>query len=293
MLRLATGGSHQRLWFDIQRVLAELQRICVDARAVELLNQRRKAEAIGFDELLERVSMVPESMSDPRFDTAETLSQGPTFVARHPPGSRVDVVAIRAQLRKQLSWLKGRLAEELTEREVYNSLFPIVIYTDELVHVATEGASTMWEPLQGELYDVDNGGEVFFSSIDTLLHKDDTHPLIFEIYFFCLHDGFVGQYHGQPGRVLEYCRRLAEHIPVRSPVREGFEDGPAAPVRLLPFPVRGYLMSAAAVLALWLGLHSIARYEIERESQLHNRMGFQGLKGVLGGSAEAYDSDVE
>lgn len=265
MLRVESGVSQQRLWFDIQRVLAEIQRICVDARAIALLNQRRIAEAKGFEELLERVSLMPGCAVDARFDEAEALSVGPAFVAKHPAGTGVDVVAIRSQLRKQLSWLKGRLAEELTEREVYNSLFPIVIYTDELVHVATEGESTKWEPLQGELYDVDNGGEVFFSGIDILLHKADTHPLIFEIYFFCLRDGFVGQYHGQPGRIDDYCRRLAEHIPTTLPGSDGIADGPAASVRLLRFPVRSYLLSAVGVVSLWFGLRAFATYEIEED----------------------------
>lgn len=263
MLPIAPSGIQLRLWFDIQRSLAELQRVCVEARAVHLLNQRRELEGKGLEEVLVRVSVHPEQAVDPRFDCAQALSQSAAFVAKHPAGSEIDIVAVRAQLRKQLLWLKARLAEDLTEREVYHCLFPIVIYTDELVNVATEGASTRWEPLQGELYDVDNGGEKFFETIDTLLHKDDTHSLIFEIYFFCLHDGFVGQFYGQPGKIHEYCRRIAERIPVERPGAAELSDGAAAAVTLVPFPWRVYVWTAITVLALGLGLQFIAHKEVQ------------------------------
>ena len=36
-----------------------------------------------------------------------------------------------------------------------------------------------WAPLQKELFNIDNGGELFFGAIDALLQRDETLPLIF------------------------------------------------------------------------------------------------------------------
>lgn len=274
-------GIHQRLWFDIQRTLGDIQRVCVEARAVDLLTRRREAESAGLEDMLERASVYLEADVDKRFREADTISHDPTFISRHPAGVGLDVVAMRSKLRKQLSWLKGRLAEELTEREVYHCLFPIVIYTDELVHETTEGAAAHWEPLQSELYDVDNGGEVFFSTVDTLLHKDDTHPLIFEVFFYCLNDGFVGQYDGNAGKIVEYCRRLAERIPVERPSGDDVVTAPAGAVELVSLPVRFYAAAAGAAAMLYVALQLLAYYEVSEEKEM--------LDQGIGRSDEAAD----
>jgi len=273
---------NQRLWFDMQRTFAEIQHVCVEARAVELLNRRREAEGAGLEDMLERASVYLDSDLDVRFREADTISHDPAFIAKHEPGTGIDIVAMRTRLRKQLSWLKTRLADDLTEREVYYCLFPIVIYTDELVHETTVGAASHWEPLQGELYDVDNGGEVFFTTVDTLLHKDDTHPLIFEVFFYCLNDGFVGQYDGNAGKVHEYRRRLADRIPIERPSDDG-TLGPTAAVELVSFPARFYGAAALGALALFALLQVVAFYEVGQEKELLD----QGIQ-----STEAMDDDA-
>lgn len=283
MLRVDPSGVHGRIWYDIQHVLSEVQRICVEARAVDLLQRRRRAElaesralqgfASGRASEAPAVSSAPEGEtglldSDPRFKQAETLALRSEFIASHPIGEQVDLVTVRAQLRKMLGWLKTRLAEELTEREVYHCLFPLVIYTDELVHLATEGAAARWEPLQGELYDVDNGGEMFFAALETLLHKSDTLPLIFEIYLFCLKDGFCGQYHGQPGKLTEFCRRVAERIPVAPPGLGAGEVGMSRQVTLDSFPLAHYVTAVLLVAGVFSLLMVVAHNETRRVERI-------------------------
>lgn len=255
MLPVAAVGLHPRLWFDIERWVDALHRICAEVRASEQLNRRRLADGAGVAMLEERLGAGAASSS------GAGLAAGGALLTQRPAGALADVVVAREELRRLLGFLKARLADELTEREVYHLLFPLVIYTDELLNEATDGGVTRWEPLQGELYDVDNGGELFFSTVDMLLHKDDTHPLIFEVYYFCLSDGFLGEHHGHPGKIQEYRRRIAERIPVEASPPS--VTGRERPVRLERFPLRTYLFSAGAVVVVCLLFAYWARSAVE------------------------------
>jgi type IV/VI secretion system ImpK/VasF family protein len=235
--------------------------LCVQTRAAELVQQRRLAQAAGLEQMLTRLSQIPEYAGRSRFSEAEELSTNTQFQADHPDGP--DIVQLRASLRKRLNWLKSQLSEVMTEREVYYGLFPIVIYTDELVHYATRGIADKWESLQSELYDIDNGGELFYTVIDTLLRKDDTHPLIFELFYFCLKDGFVGMYEGNAGKLQEYQDRLSARIPIERPAQS--LELSAGAVGLVPFPWRFYVYAVGAAAIACLALWGWAHYEINAE----------------------------
>ena len=76
-----------------------------------------------------------------------------------------DLIAIRSSLRTKLTELKAVFGRELNEHETYHALLPMVIYVDELLRVATHGKHNHWEPLQSELYNIDNGGELFYTCL--------------------------------------------------------------------------------------------------------------------------------
>ena len=93
------------------------------------------------------------------------------------------------------------------------------MYTDELVAAVMPGQTARWEPLQGELYDIDNGGELFYSILEDCLRKEETPPVVFEVFYFCLNDGFLGMYQGDRKKIEEYEARLANRIPLGPPTR--------------------------------------------------------------------------
>lgn len=253
--------SRHALWFPLAKVFGEVHDLCVQTRAAELVQQRRLAQAAGLEQMLTRLSKIPEYAGRARFSEAEQLSTNAQFQAEHPDGP--DIVQLRASLRKRLNWLKSQLSEVMTEREVYYGLFPIVIYTDELVHYATRGIADKWESLQSELYDIDNGGELFYTVVDTLLRKDDTHPLIFELFYFCLKDGFVGMYEGNAGKLQEYQDRLSARIPIERPAPP--LEIAAGAVGLVAFPLRFYVYALGAAAMACLALWGWARYEINAQ----------------------------
>ncbi len=245
-------ASTTALWISIEAAFAELEQLCIEARAAELAVEARQNEAeLRRSMAAGRVGAVAATVveQDPRQVRAGDLARDLAFREAHAKGA--DLVELRSRVRKRLSWLKGKLGEALTEHEVYHTLFPLVVYADELALSITRGQSGRWEPLQSELYEVDNGGELFFTLIEDHLRKDETHPIVFEVFYFCLKDGFVGMYEGDPRKLEEIRARVAARIPLAPTGAEVDRRGPAQ-VELVPFPWRYYAIGVASVAIGWL-----------------------------------------
>ena len=163
---------------------------------------------------------------------------------------------MRDGMRKLLDALRSELARTLTEHEVYSVLIPIVVYCDELANAVTREAMKRWEPLQSEKFNIENGGELFYWSIDERLRQQETHPLVFEVFYFCLNDGFVGMHQGDPRKIDEYKDRLRKRIPLQ-PAGGGPRKDRVAP-RLVKFPWKYYAAAASAVLVVYVLLRWVA-----------------------------------
>jgi type VI secretion system protein ImpG len=250
--------SATALWFPIEATFAEIEDLCVAARAAQLVVEQKRDEATmlkTFGRPRPRDDDEPEARtSDPRLARAAVLAKDLAFREANPDGP--DLVEVRARLRKRIVWLKSKLAEVLTDHEVYSALFPIVVYVDELVQSVTRGEINRWEPLQSELYNVDNGGELFYSILEDRLRQEETPQVVFEVFYFCLNDGFSGMYVGDTRKIDEYKTRLAEKIPLR-PTGNTEAYAPIG-VELVSFPWQYYAGSAAVLLTTfavlsWLG----------------------------------------
>lgn len=253
-------GSTTALWFDIETTFAELEELCIEARAAELVVQKREREARLFQtqrmEVATSIDADRAAAPNERLTRPEILAKDLAFAEAHPNGA--DLVELRSRVRKRFTWLKAKLGEVLSEHEVYYTLFPIVVYTDEMVNGVTRGAAARWEPLQSELYDIDNGGEVFYQILDDRLRQEETHPLVFEVFYYCLKDGFCGVYASDSRKIQEYETRLAERIrkkPIESDAKAKKDVGP---VELVRFPWRYHAIAAGTVLGAyalysWLG----------------------------------------
>lgn len=249
-------GSATALWFDIETTFRELEDLCVEARAAELVTQRRVEEKRLFQTMRMPMRERDEDVESPaielrdRFTRPEALSKDLAFAEAHPNGA--DVVDLRSRVRKRLTWLKSKLAEVLSEHEVYYTLFPIVVYADEMINGVTRTASTRWEPLQSELYEIDNGGEVFYSILDDRLRQEETHPLIFEVFYFCLRDGFCGAYASDSRKIDEYKARLLERIRTQPIEADTALKKEVGPVDLVKFPWRYHAVAAGTILGTYL-----------------------------------------
>ncbi|MHC4391177.1 MAG: DotU family type IV/VI secretion system protein [Planctomycetota bacterium] len=170
-----------------------------------------------------------------------------------------DLVNLRNDIRGQLDVLKARLLENLTERETYLTLFPIVLHIDEEVQKLFQtGAGTEWPTLQKELFEIDNGGEAFYEQLDDLTRKPNTFPFIYQAYYLCLSAGFTGRYHAAPTKVQEYKALLAHKIPVPK-IEQSGRDNDAAPIVAERVPYWSYGAAIGLVLLVWIGLRVLDR----------------------------------
>jgi len=71
-----------------------------------------------------------------------------------------------------------------------------------------------WPALQSELYQIDDGGVIFYETLDDILRKHDTLPFIYEVFYFCMSHGFKGRFNDDPIKISEYKNKLKSKLPV-------------------------------------------------------------------------------
>jgi type IV/VI secretion system ImpK/VasF family protein len=206
------------------------------------------------------------SMRTPAASPASGRSAAKSMVAELGLGLRqafveVDegrLVKLRVELRARLEQMRARLADHLTEREIYLVLFPLVIYFDEMVQKRFLSSSeTKWPPLQKELFNIDDGGEVFYQVLDDLLRKPDTFPFVYEVYYLTLSDGFKGKYVDNPSKIAEYKSALTGKISVPR-IEEAEEEAEEPPIWYRRFPIWNYVAAVGAFVFAYGALRLIA-----------------------------------
>ncbi len=174
---------------------------------------------------------------------------------------RDPLVEARARVRTALGELRGVLADQLPPHEAEAILLAMVVHADEKIRNAAPMGTRSWPPLQRELFDFDDGGQRFYERLETLERRDEVHPLVFQVFYFCLDDGFMGAYVTDPRRREQKRLALAERIRalLEAPPRG---EQPQGEVELLRFPWQYYAVAAGACLALYLVLQLLSMLEI-------------------------------
>ena len=223
-------------------------------------NEQWEAIHVLFEKM-EQLCGPLESESVPAKSKGEEGVKAQTGEARPAGVESFDIVGVRAELRKQLDILRVKLAEQLTERDCYLVVFPIVAYFDEHIKTCYLAEKQLsWPPLQKELFQIDEAGELFYDTVDDILRKPQTIPFIYEVYYFCLNKGFQGKYVDNPVKISEYMKKLREKIPVvdmSSVQTAAMETGQ---VKLVGSALWYYLASAAVLILFYLVLLGFSQY---------------------------------
>lgn len=193
-----------------------------------------------------------ESPVEQRYPRAVELAKDLAFREAHANGA--DLVKVRDGMRNLLDALRKELSRTLTEHAVYSILVPIVIYADEMARTITRSSAQSWEPLQSETFNIENGGEFFYWTIDERLRQQETLPLVFEVFYFCLNDGFVGMFADDPYRIEEYKDKLRKRIPTKA------TGAPPRKNRVTPRIVKLPWQYYAAAAALTLVVYAVLRW---------------------------------
>ena len=160
--------------------------------------------------------------------------------------NEVDLEQLRAEIRAQLDGTREALSNQFSERTVYRLLFGFTVFFDECVLTSRADAHLKWQTLQSELYETDEGGLLFYETIDELL--EDEHPsFVDEAFYFCLRLGFLGKLAGQPKRVNAYMNALSARCsPTKALWRRGYRRK-----SLQPMHTNGSAVAISCNVALW------------------------------------------
>lgn len=170
-----------------------------------------------------------------------------------------DMVAMRAELRNQLDFLKVALSDMHNERDTYIMLFPIVAQIDEIIQSnVLSSVDVNWPLLQKELFQIENAGEVFYEILDDIINKPQTPTSIYEVYYFCLRYGFRGRYENNPAKIVDYIKRLKDKLEVHGVKDIPLEAESTGQVKKIIRPYWYYLIAAGVFLLVFLVLFLIA-----------------------------------
>lgn len=204
-----------------------------------------------------RKTSSPQSPS--LLDDPEPTEEAP--VAKDQTIPLDDLLHARSQLRSELDQLRTVLAERLSERDAYLVLFPMVAHFDELVQTRFLGGDKLsWPPLQRELFQIDDAGELFFETLDDILLKPQTLPFILEVFYFCLNDGFLGRYNRNAAKIIEYMERLRAKIPVEE-VKEVYpQEDRSEKIQQVGSPYPYYIAAAVVLVAFYFLLVGASQF---------------------------------
>lgn len=120
----------------------------------------------------------------------------------------------RKEIRALLKEAHEFLLEKTPERNAYFVIFALVAWVDETMAECVQSKRIEnWEDLQGELFEITDAGTLFYQYIDYFRGRNDIPMVIYEVFYFCLKDGFKGSKINEPELRAVYMEELRAHIP--------------------------------------------------------------------------------
>lgn len=180
--------------------------------------------------------------------SAVALAQEPEPAPEIPESDQAVLDGLERDVLARITQLEDGLAMEAGYEHVVRAL---VFYFDEYILARLPDYLRLgWTLLQLERYGINTGGEDFFKQIGRLENLGNTPSLVFEVHYFCLSNGFQGQYADDINEIENWKKRLRTRIPV--PERR--ESGPASSQRISVEVIRSpvwYYLGAVALVVLF------------------------------------------
>lgn len=167
-------------------------------------------------------------------------------VKQLPTAAHMALLDLHEHMRERLQTLRAELAGHADSERM---MLILVFYFDERVmRQLPDSARLRWIPLQREWLGSSHGGEKFYEILDKLLQDHKTRSIVFELFYYCLRNGFVGQYAGNPDAIETYKKYLVSRIDV-PPVAERRADSTIAhsPLPQTWHPAWYYLLTLVAI----------------------------------------------
>jgi len=173
-----------------------------------------------------------------------------TAVAAAPVVS-VEQEALHRLHQDVLARIKELRSALAAEQGVEHAMHALVLYCDERIMDRLPAyLAPSWPLLQEELFRRNTGGSDFFRLIDRMLEGEPPPDLVIEVYYFCLADGFEGQYADDPASLEAYKQRLRGRITAPEPERPAREPAAAPSASPIRSRVLYYVVAALAVVVV-------------------------------------------
>lgn len=131
------------------------------------------------------------------------------------------------------------------------AVFALVLYFDErIMDQLPQYLAPSWPLLQDDLFRIKTGGSYFFDLIDLQLKGEPPPDLVLEVYYFCLADGFKGQYADDLASLEAYKQRLRTHITAPEPERPPREPATAPSASASPIRSRALYYGVAVLVVI-------------------------------------------
>lgn len=152
-------------------------------------------------------------------NTTRAVTEVPDAPATATSGSRSPQITederrtlaeLSSRVRERIYGLDQTLASERGREEVIKAL---ALYFDERIMVRLpEYLRLGWPLLQTAYTGATTGGDDFYRFVSELRARPTTPSLVFEVYYFCLENGFVGRYANDLASIERYQQWIREAI---------------------------------------------------------------------------------
>ncbi len=161
------------------------------------------------------------------------------------------LATIRNSLTTSMKHLRNNLKQSLDEQSVYLISFALTALMDEEVQrlLQRTPGNAEWIPLQKEIFNLTNAGEVFFESLDEILEASHYPTIVYEVYYFTLKKGFRGKYQHSPNRIAKYIEFLGARVEEPTITKRDKSTQKIVPLPKIKFKVWHYYVAAASLVA--------------------------------------------
>lgn len=122
---------------------------------------------------------------------------------------------LQSDMTSQLNDLNTLFIEQIGELNASYSLFPIVVYFDEIIQttLSIEFISYWQQNFQKQYFQTDIGGDLFYERLEEILAKRNIDIFVYSVFYFCLNDGFKGRYVNNPQKIEDDKKQIAALVP--------------------------------------------------------------------------------
>ena len=161
----------------------------------------------------------------------------------------VSLADIRQEAKKILKAINDNLRELISDSNTYYVLFALTAHCDELAQAYGRASTSLTAPLQNELFNTNDAGNLFYKYIELFRGRNDIDDLVFQTYYFCLNDGFKGRYIVDPDMQASYKDELLSYIHV-PPISVAIRTDPTAYKPIWRIPAWAYYVFVLLVFLL-------------------------------------------